>query len=151
MTTDSSWRLMGIEDERGKAVYRIMMEKPHEVDCTKFTENVSIHWHYAETGLPDTGVSDQLREFEGLVTSLDDLTNNSFLIFVFSGRGKREWNYCAKDYDQFMEMLNKALSSYSGLPIEIEHSPDPDWEYWQSVRDYVTEENNDANATVDKL
>ena len=141
MTEEGTWQIIALESEDdGKLVYRMMIEKPTKIDCGQFTENVSVTWHFADEGLPSTEIGGVLRQFEGFVDSLDDLEGNSFLTFVFSGRGMREWSYYVKDYDKFMEMLNDALATKSPFPIEIEHSHDPDWEYWSGIKEHVAEE-----------
>lgn len=135
---EGSWQIIALDGEDGKLVYRMMLQKPSEVDCTKFTENVSISWPFAEEGLPDSEMTEVLRQFEGFIDSLDNPEGNSFLTFVFTGRGKREWSYYAKDYGKFLEMLNSALVSKPRFPIEIDHSHDPKWEYWSGVKENVT-------------
>lgn len=140
MTVEGSWQIMKLDhEEDGMLVYRMLMDKPIKVDCDQFTENVSVSWQFADEGLPSAEMGDVLRQFEEFMQALDDHMSNSFLVFVFSGRGMREWSYQAKDYDKFMEMLNNVLASKPRFPIEIEHSHDPDWKYWGSIKKFLKE------------
>lgn len=138
MVNEGAWQIVVLDNsEDGKLVYRIMTEMPADVDCSDFTENVSVYWVFADGGLPNEETGEALRAFEELLGSLDNPEGNSLLTLVFSGRGKREWSYYAKDYNKFMAQLNDALAAKPRFPLGIEHSHDPDWEYWNGIKEHV--------------
>jgi hypothetical protein len=134
MNENEGWSIIALEDDDSKRIYRMMMTLPVGLDITPFTENISVEWPFAEEGLPEADDSERLRAFESFLSALDDTSGNSFLTFVFTGDGKREWSYYAKDYDTFLEELNVALEDKPRFPIDIMHSHDPEWEYWNGVK-----------------
>lgn len=137
MTNSDEWAMIALDSEDGKLIYRMMMAPAPGIDCALFSESISVSWQFSDEGLPTSELSDELRAFESYLDALDDPSGNSFITFVFTGRGKREWCYYAKDYDTFMIMLNQALASQPRFPIEIEHSHDPEWQYWSGVKNYI--------------
>lgn len=50
-----------------------------------------------------------------------------------TGGGSREWCYYCHDYAEFMSRLNTCLSGKPRFPVSIEHSPDAEWKYWQTL------------------
>ncbi|MBF7074433.1 DUF695 domain-containing protein [Glaciecola sp. MH2013] len=139
---DKKWNLIAIEDEDGsKRLYRFFENATSGINKNEFTESISIYWQFADDGFPDNEVSEVLKVFEEFMEPLDDSQNNSFVTFVYTGYGKREWCYQAKDYALFMDQLNDALAEKPMFPIEIEHSPDPEWEYYSGIKEMLTEEN----------
>jgi hypothetical protein len=134
--------MVSIDDGgEGKRLYRFMMEPHSDIDTNNFTENVSISWQFSEEGFPDKEMSETLRTFEHYLKSMDDPDSNSFLVFAYTGYGKREWSYQAKNYESFMQELNDNLADKPQFPISIEHSHDPDWEYYNGVKEVISEEN----------
>lgn len=139
MKYESTWSLITLEDEDGAKVYRFMMEQPEPSVVDRFTENVSIEWQYAAEGLPNDEARSALSAFEDFVAELDNPDQNSFLVFAYTGTGMREWSYYAKDYDRFLEDVNRLLAGKPRFPIDIVHSHDPDWEYWHGVKEAITD------------
>lgn len=138
---ESNWSMIAIDDGvEGKRLYRIMMEPHSDIDKNEFTENVSISWQFSEDGFPDNEMSEILRTFENYLESMDDPDSNSFLVFAYTGYGKREWSYQAKSYEAFMQELNDNLSDKPRFPISIDHSHDPEWAYYNGVKEAIAGE-----------
>jgi hypothetical protein len=135
MHEKATWNLIPCEDKDGLHIYRMMVSPPDDLDLAQFSQNVSIEWRYADSGMADSETGETMRQFEGLLAGLDNVTGNSVLTFVYTGRGKREWSYYARDYNRFLIDLNHALAGKPRFPIEIIHTPDPMWEYWRRIRD----------------
>lgn len=50
-----------------------------------------------------------------------------------TGNDRREWNYYAKNQDEFMAALNAALAGKPAFPIEIQFFDEPHWESFRAL------------------
>lgn len=123
------------EDEQ--RIYRIRSEAPKGVKKKDFSNCVIIEWPFAG-GVPDKETNSQQQAFESFMEPLDNYAKNSLLMHVYTGSGIKEWCYYAKDYDRFMQDLNKALARKPRFPINILNDHDPIWKYWASIKHYAT-------------
>ena len=133
----SDWSLITLEAEDGPRVYRIRSAPPAGIEQKAFSESVIVEWRFGE-GLPDKDTNAAMLAFEKHLDPIDDHTQNSLLVHVFTGSGIKEWCYYAKDYDKFMEDLNVALKGKPRFPISILHDHDPAWKYWSGIKGYAT-------------
>jgi hypothetical protein len=130
------WTLIALEAETGPRIYRIRSEPPAGVKKEVFSESVIIEWKFGE-GLPDQATSIAMFAFERHMEPIDNHTEHSLLVHVYTGSGIKEWCYYTKSYDEFMAGLNVALAGKPRFPIEILHDHDPTWTYWSGIKDYA--------------
>ena len=52
---------------------------------------------------------------------------------VYTGDGRRDWVFYARNTHTFEKRFNVALASFDLLPISIHAEPDPDWEEYDEM------------------
>ena len=57
----------------------------------------------------------------------------AILTGIYTGNGKREWIFIARNTQAFGERLNEALAGLPALPIEIYAEKDPDNEEYKDM------------------
>ena len=135
MTNSDEWAMIALDSEDGKLIYRMMMAPAPGIDCALFSESISVSWQFSDEGLPTSELSDELRALRVILMRWTTRAAIASLPLCLRGEASAAWwCYYAKDYDTFMIMLNCALASQPRFPIEIEHSHDPEWQYWSGVK-----------------
>jgi hypothetical protein len=132
---DTSWTITTLETEDGPRVYRVRQMIPEGLSKQEYSRVVIIEWPHGNQPLPDDQTLKAMLAFEELLDPLDNHLENSLLVHVYSGAGIREWCYYTKNYDWFMQELNRALSNKPRFPIQIVHDNDPAWKYQAGIKE----------------
>jgi hypothetical protein len=118
------------------AIVRSLKEKPNGWESVPLSEEVSITWKY-EGDLPDFDTKSNMDDLEEALDPLE-AGGDTFLVFVVTTSGEREWIFYTRNYDDFMANLNDCLADKPEYPIAILHSHDPSWTYWQTFVERFT-------------
>ena len=109
----------------------------------KMKERIEVTWHYEadEKGMPAIDKEAQIMEAveERLRTALEK-DKLAILTGIYTGQGKREWIFIARNTAAFGERLNDALAGLPQLPIEIYAEKDPENEEYKSLLEIRGEE-----------
>lgn len=108
---------------------------PSGFDAALYSTAAVVEWHYGDTGLPDKATLLALHKLEEHVSPLNDPERNTLLIHIIRGGGARELAYCVREHEQFIYTLNQVFAGKPHRSIQIEHFPDPAWEYRRSIAD----------------
>lgn len=135
---NDGWLMIGGDAEGEKKVYRVRLDAPAGVEKSEFANCVILEWRYDESGLPDLKTTALHKAFEALMDPLNERSGNSVLMHVYTGGGIKEWCYYARDYDRYMEELNRVLTGAPRFPIEILYDSDATWKYWGAIRELAT-------------
>lgn len=126
---NESWVLAEVSNDDEKGLFRYLDMKPAGWNTIPLYEQISIIWRF-DGVFPDNVTMEKMNTLEDVLINLESQTNVK-LTLVMTLNEYREWCLYAKNYDAFMEKMNAALSDHEAYPIEIIHSNDPDWQYWQ--------------------
>jgi len=128
------WGVAQVASSDGRpGIFRYLQAKPEGWKSVPLSEEVSISWKYQGV-MPDDPTNKWMNELEDALESLS-ATKDSYLALVMTVGGLREWCFYVRDYGAFMKTLNVKLSGKPVFPISIDHSHDPEWEYWHSFVD----------------
>lgn len=106
------------------------------INSGKMKERLEVTWTYKadEKGLPsDDQEAEQMEEVEEKLRRAMEKDKLAILTGIYTGQGRRQWIYIARNTAAFGERLNDALQGYPQLPIQIYAEQDPDNEEYRSL------------------
>ena len=106
------------------------------IDSKQYTEHVEFVWTFeteTENGIPTPEENLFMQKVEdALIESLEsDL--QSVLTIVYTHDGIRSSIFYTKSVTEFLKRINKALSEFKKLPIEITNGKDIEWELYTGI------------------
>ncbi len=109
----------------------------------KMKERLEVTWTYEPDakGLPANDHEAEIMEAveERLRTAMEK-DKLAILTGIYTGQGKRDWIFIARNTNAFGERLNDALAGLPQLPISIYAEQDPQNEEYKSLLDLKGEE-----------
>jgi hypothetical protein len=110
----------------------------------KMKERLEVTWTYApdSKGLPaDDNEAELMEEVEEKLRHAMEKDKLAILTGIYTGQGKRQWIYIARNTPAFGERLNATLSVYPRqLPIEIYAEKDPENQEYKELLELRQEE-----------
>lgn len=85
-------------------------------------------------GFPDEATSHCLEEVTQAFEDNLKGKNTAILTGIYTGAGERNWIFYTFSTDVFGKFLNRALASFSLLPLDIYAENDPDWAEYDEMR-----------------
>ena len=85
-------------------------------------------------GFPDEATSHCLEEVTQAFEDNLKGKNTAILTGIYTGAGERNWIFYTFSTDVFGKFLNRALASFSLLPLDIYAVNDPDWAEYDEMR-----------------
>ena len=135
------WATATGQEAARPTIYRYRKNRPNAVGVADFPFALRVAWPYdasVRNGMPP---SEQNEAQVRLEDAIDCLGNGEHgcLMLVFTGNGRKEWLYYARDPQQWMAILSTCLAGHPAYPLEIEHWPDREWDTWQDFTESVTD------------
>ena len=121
--------------EDGKPlIVRIMTAVPVGVREADLPNRVIIRWRYEAdlNGMPNTDSNGGQIALEDALMPLD-VNAIGRQMLVITGNNRKEWHWYVKDFDNWMDKLNRRLATSSAYPIEISHTYDPQWSSYRAL------------------
>ena len=134
---DSLWLMAEGEEEGHPLLFRARASIPTGVLKMQYPLLISVYWPYEETlneGMPDTELNETQIDFEMALEPLDN-SEDSHLMLVITGAGKKEWHYYAQSEEAWLEKFNDLLEEHPEYPLNIEICDDPEWSLYG---DFIT-------------
>lgn len=103
----------------------------------KFCIRVEVTMRYTPDGplgFPDEATSHCLEEVTQAFEDNLKGKNTAILTGIYTGAGERNWIFYTFSTDVFGKFLNRALASFSLLPLDIYAENDPDWAEYDEMR-----------------
>ncbi len=124
----SPWLIAESESDGLPLIYRIRESAPIGVSRHQYPNLLSLLWRYdpEPSGMPSEEDDDLMNDFEDRLEALEE-RSFGFLTAVVTGNNEKEWFIYVSDLDSFMSEFQGALTGLPRLPLEIEHSSDPEW------------------------
>ncbi len=85
-------------------------------------------------GFPDEATSHCLEEVTQAFEDNLKGKNTAILTGIYTGAGERNWIFYTFSTDVFGKFLNRALASFSLLPLDIYAENDPEWAEYDEMR-----------------
>ena len=106
------------------------------IDSKQYPEHIEFVWTFetdTENGIPTPEENIFMQKVEdALIESLEsDL--QSVLAIVYTHNGIRSLIFYTKSVSEFLKRINKALTEFKKLPIEISNDKDIDWELYTGI------------------
>lgn len=106
------------------------------VKSGKMKERLEVTWTYVadEKGLPaDDHEAEVMEAVENRLRNAMEKDKLAILTGIYTGQGKRDWIFIARNTAAFGERLNDALAGLPQLPITIYAEQDPDNDEYKSL------------------
>lgn len=116
------------------------------INSGKLKERIEITWNYEkdERGVPANDKEAQIMEaVQDRLQHAMEKDKLAILTGVYTGNGKREWIFIARNTAAFGERLNDALAGLPQLPIEIYAEKDPDNEEYKDMLELKSDEDEE--------
>jgi len=117
------------------------------INSGKMKERIEITWNYEkdERGVPCNDKEAQIMEaVQDRLQKAMERDKLAILTGIYTGNGKREWIFIARNTQAFGERLNEALQGLPKLPIEIYAEKDPDNEEYKDMLELKGDEEEEA-------
>jgi hypothetical protein len=126
------WEIYTAEDNGMPLVVRLRSDIPSTVTPSAYPHMIAITWQYkSESGMPSALEKESMDDLEDTITSVVEPKNQGFLTVVVTGNETREWQFYARNTQDFMSLLNGALANKPVFPIELSLQSDPEWEAYK--------------------
>jgi hypothetical protein len=136
ITENDTWTSAEGENDGTPFLLRFRPHLQDFIATNKYNKRLTILWNYNSEDsslMPSNDEMDSMKDVEDIL--VDNLENDiqSVLAFVYTGQNQREWHWYSSDINVTGKRLNKALSGFDKLPIEISSEDDPDWSEYNAV------------------
>ncbi|MEN2786290.1 DUF695 domain-containing protein [Sphingomonas qilianensis] len=98
---------------------------------------VTITWSFdgeASAGMPSRAVYDRIEGFEEVLFGALDEEDWATEAAAITGNGARQWRFYTTDAEDFGARFRAALVGHAVYPVELEATPDPDWQGLREVQ-----------------
>jgi hypothetical protein len=123
-------------DEDGKQVIiraRKTPPKPEEEKSYPWLAVISWKYRGEKSGMPSSVENQRMYALEDAIDAKMEKKGVCIQTASRTGNDRREWNYYAKNQDEFMAALNAALAGQPAFPIEIQFFEEPHWESFRAL------------------
>jgi len=118
-------------------LFRILDQRPAEVDPEQYRHLCSISWPYEpdnEEGMPSADEFDRMSFFEELLTPALESPGAAYMVIAATGNGLRQWHWYARDTEELMTLVNEVLEECEPFPVEFSVDEDPNWDAYNQLR-----------------
>jgi hypothetical protein len=129
------WSCVENQDEVGPILFRFRQFDPM-FQRAEFPQRLNIFWRMRQPtdhGLPTQSEFQETRDFEDRLVSAVESDTHSILTLVLVGKNMKEWVFQTPDPQAFLERLTNMPQEEERYPIEILHTEDPTWDYFDRV------------------
>lgn len=106
------------------------------IDSKEYNEHIEFVWKIetkTENGIPTPEENIFMGKVEDAL--INDLESDlqSVLAIVYTNDNIRSWIFYTKSVPEFLKRINKTLSEFDKLPIEITNDKDENWELYTGI------------------
>ena len=106
------------------------------IDSKQYTEHVEFVWKFeteTENGIPTAEENIFMQKVDDTLIQNLESDLQSVLTIVYTHDGIRSSIFYTKSVPEFLKRVNKALSEFKKLPIEITNGKDIEWELYTGI------------------
>lgn len=100
----------------------------------KYPVRCTITWAY-DGGMPSPELSRLMEQADDALRQRLKKDKRIILTGIYTGAGKREWVFYAKNVQVFGYLVNGAWAEMEQLPVELSAENDPDWQEYTEMRE----------------
>lgn len=133
---NDSWTAAEGENNGNIFLLRFRPHLQRFIETGKYDKRLIITWSYESIDsslLPSESDLEFMEEVENSLVEILENDVEAVLAFVYTCDNEREWNWYIKDKEETIKRLNKALSEFDKLPIELTMEEDKDWSEYKFV------------------
>lgn len=125
---EDKWAVATAEDGGRPLIIRYRATIPKGVLPSAYPNMIAITWNFeSKSGMPSPAEKEQMNVLEDSISNVVEPRKQAFLTVVVTGNGVCEWQFYAKDQQEFMMLMNEALAGKPVFPIQISLQKDPEW------------------------
>lgn len=129
---EDKWAVATAKDNGHRLIIRYRTTVPEKVKPSAYPNMIAVSWKFnSESGMPSSTEKEQMNLLEDRISNEVEPNKIGFLTVVVTGNNVCEWQFYAKDQQEFMRLLNKALTGKPRFPIQISFQNDPKWLAYQ--------------------
>jgi hypothetical protein len=127
---DDSWSVATAETNGKPLIFRVRNKPPSFARKETFPHLLVVSWEYEspnDQGMPPGDAVESMDQLEDSLSAAFEGASQAFLAVIVTGNGIRAWQWYARDTEETMKLVNKALSGYAPFPVEFSFQEDPEW------------------------
>ena len=123
-------------DHRFQMIVRFRNEIPEGVKPENYPELVTVSWNYEprDNGMPVSEDNARMEQLEDLLDKSLESNKQGFMMAATTCNGRREWQWYARDHNEFRELLNAAIDGKPAFPVQISFKRDKDWSSFRAIQ-----------------
>jgi len=103
-----------------------------------YPNRLDILWPYLSRDkslMPDDRDQRLMTKVENSFVPDLEVDNQAILAFVTTGNNQKVWYLYSMNVEETLKRINKSLSRFEKIPIQIFSNPDPDWQEYNDIID----------------
>ncbi|HDY7993111.1 TPA: DUF695 domain-containing protein [Vibrio vulnificus] len=125
---EDRWSIGTAEDGGRQLIVRYRATIPDGVLPFVYPNMIAITWKFeSKSGMPSPAEKELMNVLEDSISNIVEPQEQAFLTVVVTGNGVCEWQFYAKDHQEFMRLMNEALAGKPIFPIQVSLQKDPEW------------------------
>lgn len=133
---NDTWFGSETENNEKPVIIRGRQHLKNIIDSKKYIEHVEFVWTFetiTENGIPTPDENIFMQKIEDTLIKHLERDLQSVLSVVYTHDGIRSFIFYTKSVPEFLKRINKALTEFDKLPIEITNEKDLKWELYKGV------------------
>jgi uncharacterized protein DUF695 len=136
VTDQDTWTSAEGENDGAPFLLRFRPNLQEFIETKRYNKHLTLLWNYDSDNtslMPDKKEMELMEEVEKSLIDIFENDLHAILSFVYLGNNQKEWHWYSSDIAETGKRLNKALSNFDVLPIELSSEDDPVWSEYNAV------------------
>ena len=131
------WSVATGSDAGFPMIVRFRNQIPSGVHPADYPHLMAVSWEYQPqtNGMPSSEVTQRMEELEDLLDKGLEANREAFMTVAVTCKGRREWQWYARDDNEFMTLFNSALAGKPPFPVQISHQHDKEWAAYRRIQE----------------
>ena len=136
ITEEETWTAAEGEHDGIPFLLRFRPNLQAFIETKNYNTRLTLLWNYDSDNaslMPDDETMELMEKVEDSLVAIFEDDLQAILSFVYLGHNQKEWHWYSSDIVETGKRLNKALSHFDVLPIELSSEDDPEWNEYNEV------------------
>ncbi|GAA0741070.1 DUF695 domain-containing protein [Gaetbulibacter jejuensis] len=133
---NDTWFTVETDKNQKPVIVRGRQHLKNLIESKQYTDYVEFIWTFealTENGIPTPEENIFMQKVEDALIENLEIDLQSVLTIVYTHDGVRTSVFYTKSVPEFLKRINKALSQFKKLPIEIMNEKDVDWDLYRGI------------------